>query len=596
MYKEYFNLKELPFSIAPNPRYLYLTRQHQEALAHLVYGLNSAGGIILLTGEVGTGKTTISRKLLEDIPEQIDIAWIVNPRLSVEELLAAICDELSIAYPENNHSIKTFTDLISSCLIHAHGQGRNVVLMIDEAQNLSPEVLEQLRLLTNLETNERKLLQIVLLGQPELKTMLERTDLRQLAQRITARYHLHPLTRYETIAYIRHRLAVGGCERPVFSPAAMKLIYRVSHGTPRLINLLCDRAMLGVYSSNGTMVHPKHVRQSCREVLGDTAIPKRSVLVPLTAIILLAITGALFATGEWKNIHAYFKPVAAHQALPLSETETNPDTTSPITTAVSIAGIHTVSGAAQVTAPNPELNQAQQAEPVKNRAPENKTKSVTPAATDKNNTLTKTAIIPWDIIEKTGTQMLAFQTLAGIWHSKISSTEGEPCSQLSDNRLSCLNQHANIWLIRAMNRPAIFHIKGKDGAHHYSIIRFISHGYAFIQLGSQQWRIPLSELKKHMQDQISLIWFKPPGYQKDIQQGDSGQTVEWLSRQLDHIQGTMIPSRQFHSMDDILTERLKAFQQSERMTPDGIAGILTLMRINERIGLDIPRLQQETKH
>ncbi|MFQ5356606.1 MAG: ExeA family protein, partial [Mariprofundaceae bacterium] len=301
MYLDHFGLKEFPFSIAPNPRYLYFTHQHQEALAHLVYGLNSAGGIVLLTGEVGTGKTTISRKMLEDIPENIDIAWIVNPRLSAEELLGTICDELGIVYPDGSNSIKIFTDLINNHLIQAHGQARNVVVMIDEAQNLSPEVLEQLRLLTNLETSERKLLQIVLLGQPELQTMLERTDLRQLAQRITARYHLHALDKKETGEYIRHRLAVGGCNRRIFSKRAIKMVYQFSHGIPRLINLLCDRTMLGVYSSgNGIMVYPKHVRQAGREVLGEAKVPGRRFLVPVAAAVL-SVASIIFVADTWPN-------------------------------------------------------------------------------------------------------------------------------------------------------------------------------------------------------------------------------------------------------------------------------------------------------
>jgi len=631
MYREHFYLKELPFSIAPNPRYLYLTHQHQEALAHLVYGLNSAGGVILLTGEVGTGKTTISRKLLEDIPDNIVIAWIVNPRLSVEELLAAICDELSIIYPKDNRSIKIFTDLISNCLIFAHGLNHNVVLMIDEAQNLSPEVLEQLRLLTNLETNERKLLQIVLLGQPELKIMLERNDLRQLAQRITARYHLRPLSRQETGGYIRHRLAVAGCSRPVFTAGAMKLIYHLSHGTPRLINLLCDRAMLGVYSVNAAMVYPKHVRQAGIEVLGKAVIQKRSVMIPVTIALLLTATG-IFATGAWKQLandgfNQSHGQVAATLPAAVRETEV----TSPLITSSNLTVPETLPASepesAETTMPGIALLQTHQPEltekgplealpvqPPETVPPVGKDDTVTtppnetiveptkkeipdnPSATNKDKTITQAPVTAWDIIEKNGSKILAFQTLAELWHNTVISAEGEPCNQLSDNRLSCLKKRANIWLIRAMNRPAIFQIPGKDSASRYGVIRSISGGHAVIQLGVQQWHIKLSELKQRMQGQISVIWFKPPGYQKDLQQGDSGKTVEWLVRQLDRIQGTMIPAREFHYMDAVLTERLKDFQKSEHMTADGIAGILTLMRINEHIGLEIPLLLSGAKH
>jgi len=624
MYREHFGLKELPFSIAPNPRYLYLTGQHQEALAHLVYGLNSGGGIILLTGEVGTGKTTISRKLLEDIPEHIDIAWIVNPKLSAEELLATICDELSIHYPKHTHSIKTLTDLINARLIDAHGQGRNVVLMIDEAQNLSAEVLEQLRLLTNLETNERKLLQIVLLGQPELKTMLERTDLRQLAQRITARYHLHPLNRHETMAYIRHRLAVGGCDRTVFSASAMKMIYRISHGTPRLINLLCDRAMLGVYSSNGEMVYPKHIRQSCQEVLGNAAVPKRALLVPVTVMALLLVAGIVFASGTWKQIPAYFEQAAmpgTHMAQPGAlEPVRAIAPTAGLTPAPAVEAKQETAPATTATSPTPaadiigkeglktaptqvaDMTPAAHQPPANtNRAndtavePEAKEGSNNRADTTSHHAVTQTVITPWDMIEKSGTMAAAFQTLAGIWHTRITPAAGDACHQLSDPGLLCLKQHANIWLIRAMNRPAIFRIIGGDKAPHYGVIRFISHGHAIIQLDQQQWRVSLSELKHHIQGQITLIWSSPPGFQKDIQQGGSGKAVAWLITQLDRIQGTMIPPRHVEEMDDLLVARLKDFQSSQGLPADGIAGVRTLMRINEQIGLAIPRLLQLAK-
>jgi general secretion pathway protein A len=202
MYREYFELKELPFSIAPDPRYLFMSNQHREALAHLVYGINSDGGFILLTGEVGTGKSTVCRCLLEKIPQNFNIALVLNPKLTVEELLATICDELCIDYPKGNTSIKVFVDYINAYLLDAHAKGRKTVLIIEEAQNLSIDVLEQVRLLTNLETNQRKLLQIIMLGQPELKGMLSRPELRQLSQRITARYHLGSLSKQEASAYV----------------------------------------------------------------------------------------------------------------------------------------------------------------------------------------------------------------------------------------------------------------------------------------------------------------------------------------------------------------------------------------------------------
>jgi general secretion pathway protein A len=271
MYNQYFGLAEAPFSIAPDPRYLFLSEQHREALAHLLYGIGDQGGFIVLTGEVGTGKTTVCRCLLQQLPDNADVAFIVNPKLDSRELLQTICEELGVPLPDGELSIKQLVDALNDLLLATHARGRNAILIIDEAQNLDVDVLEQLRLLTNLETSERKLLQLILLGQPELNDLLARPDLRQLAQRITARYHLRPLSREEVALYIEHRLAIAGCRGSLFTPAAIQRIYRYSQGVPRLINLLCDRALLGVYAGSGNVVDTAMVRRAAREVLPQRA-------------------------------------------------------------------------------------------------------------------------------------------------------------------------------------------------------------------------------------------------------------------------------------------------------------------------------------
>lgn len=269
MYKGYFGLKESPFSIAPNPRFLFMSERHKEALAHLSYGLGETGGFALLTGEVGTGKTTISRRLMEQLPENTQAAFILNPTLSSQELLATICDELKIRYRKTGATLKTLTDKIYEKLNKNHQANLNTLLIIDEAQHLAPEVLEQLRLLTNLETDTKKLLQVILIGQPELKQLLQRRDLRQLAQRITARYHLLPLTKGEVGHYIQHRLSVAQCDRMLFEGAAVAEIHRISQGIPRIINLLCERSLTNAYCSNNALVTKKIVLLSAQEALGD---------------------------------------------------------------------------------------------------------------------------------------------------------------------------------------------------------------------------------------------------------------------------------------------------------------------------------------
>jgi general secretion pathway protein A len=291
MYQHFFGLAEAPFSIAPDPRYLYLSQRHQEALAHLLYGVSGDGGFVLLTGEVGAGKTTVCRCLLQQIPDSCDVAYIFNPKLTVEELLSTICVEFGIACPVGNASIKVFIDCINAYLLDAHARGRHTVLIIDEAQNLSAEVLEQMRLLTNLETNERKLLQIILLGQPELGLMLERPELRQLSQRVVARYHLGPLSRSEVAAYVRHRLEISGAQRQLFPAALMGRVYRLSGGVPRVINVLCDRALLGTYVQGRERVDRRTLAQAAREVFHQPQ--RRSLLRPLLAALVLVLFGVL---------------------------------------------------------------------------------------------------------------------------------------------------------------------------------------------------------------------------------------------------------------------------------------------------------------
>ena len=318
MYTNYFGLQELPFSIAPNPDFMFMSDRHREALTHLTYGLGDTGGFVLLTGEVGTGKTTVSRCVLQQLPENTQVAFILNPTLSAQELLATICDELKIRYRKTGATLKTLTDKIQEKLLKNHQSGLNTVLIIDEAQHLQPEVLEQLRLLTNLETNTKKLLQVILIGQPELQQLLQRQDLRQLAQRITARYHLMPLTKQEVVQYIKHRLDVAKSPRMLFNDSAISLIHKLSNGIPRLINLLCDRSLLRAYSSNQTLVNKKTVLSASYEALGQEkqapkwsqqALFKVTFVVAITVAVL--VSAALF-TGFWfanqQNTHNVAAP------------------------------------------------------------------------------------------------------------------------------------------------------------------------------------------------------------------------------------------------------------------------------------------------
>ncbi len=275
MYLNYFGLKDNPFSIAPNPAYLYMSPRHKEALAHLTFGLRESGGFVMLTGEVGTGKTTVSRKLLQQLPDNTQVAMILNPTLSALELLATICDELGIEVADRQESLKHYTDAILKKLAENHEKGTNTVLIVDEAQHLLPEVLEQLRLLTNLETNREKLLKVVLIGQPELQQLLKRNELRQLAQRITARYHLLPLTESEVGSYMAHRLEVAGGDRSVFNNSSIAAVYRITGGIPRVINLLCDRALTLSFTIQAPVVRKHVLLAAAKQILGDDVVAQR---------------------------------------------------------------------------------------------------------------------------------------------------------------------------------------------------------------------------------------------------------------------------------------------------------------------------------
>ena len=335
MYLRFFGLHQAPFSIAPDPQFLFMSGQHRDALAHLRYGLQSSGGFVVLSGEVGAGKTTLCRCLLEQIPQQCQVAYLFNPKLTAKELLQSVCAEFGVITPQlrsNQPTIRDHIDALNQHLLAMHARGQHCVLIVDEAQALLPALLEQLRLLTNLETNERKLLQIMLVGQPELQRMLAQPELTQLAQRVVARYHLNTLSAAETERYIRHRLAVAGMTgRVPFDGAAVRRIHRWSQGVPRRINVLCDRALLGAYGADQHRVKVRMVDQAAREVFGPnmsatwrgwlerSLAPSPSPFwarLGLTLIAAAATGLAAVAVLAWRDHTATAKPGLASSAPP----------------------------------------------------------------------------------------------------------------------------------------------------------------------------------------------------------------------------------------------------------------------------------------
>jgi general secretion pathway protein A len=322
MYNNYFGLSEAPFSIAPDPRFLYMSEQHREALAHLMFGVSSNGGFVLLTGEVGTGKTTVSRCLLEQLPEQTEVAFILNPKYSVMELLSAICDDLGIEHNRSSE-MKDYVDALNEHLLENHRNNRNTVLIIDEAQNLSADVLETIRLLTNLETNTQKLLHVILIGQPELLAMLERPELRQLNQRITARHHLRALRQDELATYISHRLSIAGADSQLFPEATIKQLYKLTKGIPRYVNIICDRALLGTFVERENLVQARTLGKAASEVFGEEIKPagsgsKSVVGVSVLVVLAMLIVFAAF-TPQGQALLSQLGTVDTTEAVPIAQ-------------------------------------------------------------------------------------------------------------------------------------------------------------------------------------------------------------------------------------------------------------------------------------
>ena len=363
MYTRFFGLKHEPFSLAPDPRYLYMSKRHREALAHLLYGVGGGGGFVLLSGEIGAGKTTVCRCFLEQIPKRCNVAYIFNPKLTVLELVKSVCDEFHIPTPKvRGATVKNYVDALNDFLLRTHAVGQNNVLIIDEAQQLSPEVLEQLRLLTNLETNERKLLQIVLIGQPELRTMLERPDLEQLAQRVIARFHLKALSVKETEHYIRHRLSVAGMTRAIpFDRNALQRIHEIARGVPRRINLLCDRVMLGAYAHGKQTIDQAMVEKAGREVFGrmpNSTPPDRmpaarhyGVGIDIGAALAVAALAAFALYNGWRQGNA---PTALAAASPAPAAASAPASAAPPAGATS-AGVSASAAIAAASAAAPRV-------------------------------------------------------------------------------------------------------------------------------------------------------------------------------------------------------------------------------------------------
>ncbi|MDJ0926440.1 MAG: AAA family ATPase [Gammaproteobacteria bacterium] len=543
MYTSFFGLNEKPFSITPDPRYLFMSERHAEGLAHLLYGVRETGGFIQLTGEVGTGKTTLVRSLLQQIPETTDVALILNPQLSRVEFLSAICEELGVPMPADHHSIKSLTNALNAFLLRNHGRGRHTILIVDEAQNLKVDVLEQVRLLTNLETTKQKLLQIILIGQPELRELLSRTEMRQLAQRITGRYHLEPLSRDDADAYIEHRLKVAGAVGEIIDKRARRELFRQSAGVPRMINVIADRALLGAFTREQHKVTAELVKSAAREVFDRKFMQSRPWLRWAAAA---AIGATVVAAGIW-----------GLQQL---------DRPEPPAAAVATSAPPVLEPAPPMPGGDPVT--AAQAAP----EPEKLTQILAAAA------------------EATGTDS-AFASLFRLWGHEYRRGPVGACKQAEAYQLFCLFQRGSLSQVRGLDRPVILTLRDLDSVQHQVVLSGLDDREATVTIGDSDHRISVNDLENFWFGEYLLLWRPESGEVKSYFPGMRDPDVKWIRESLAAIQGRPATPMGSDLFDEALAERVREYQRDRRLTVDGLVGQQTQIAMNTDLGAaDRPRL------
>ncbi|MDP6435768.1 MAG: AAA family ATPase [Gammaproteobacteria bacterium] len=555
MYTSFFGLNEKPFSITPNPRYLYMSERHTEALAHLIYGIKDSGGFIQLTGEVGTGKTTLIRSLLQRLPENADVALILNPQLSATEFLGAILTELGVPQPNDRTSLKELTDALNNYLLENYSKGRRTILIVDEAQNFAVDVLEQIRLLTNLETASQKLLQITLIGQPELRTMLSRVDLRQLAQRITGRYHLEPLSQEETEEYVRHRLSVAGGSGNIFTSQACRELYRLSGGVPRIINVIADRTLLGAFTREEHEINPGMVRRAAAEVYGEDAEETRRgrawLKVAGFALGAAVLTGAAVVTSlrfaTERSAPQAPRAITAPAKLPAPTVATSiPEP--------AVAEPEPMAPAAEAVAGDFDLEQLMR----------------------DNATLTDTRT--------------AFNALFSLWGVQFDDSNSRACEQAQSKNLYCLFQKGSLAQIERLDRPVIMTLRDYEGGIHQLVLEAIEGSNGIIAIADARYAVPLNEILNLWYGEYLLLWKPQIGAVKAFYPGMRDPDIAWLRQSLAEIQGNPIDPMNSDYFDENLEARVRNYQVAKRLNVDGLVGQQTQIVINTDLRVGAPRL------
>lgn len=538
MYLQHFGFQYPPFAINPDPRFLYLSPKHQEALAHLLYGLGEGGGFVMLSGEVGTGKTTLCYTLLENLGDNVDVALILNSRLNSLELLAALCDELHVAYPAATESRKVLVDALNQFLLANHARGRRTVAVIDEAQNLSNDVMEQVRLLTNLETPTTKLLQIVLIGQPELPVLLSQQELRQVDQRITARFHLGSLDRHEAGEYIRHRLAIAGGARNLFSEAAMRAVFAGSRGIPRLINVICDRALLGAFTLDRTGVDRRVVEKACREVLGPERTPSAWVAAAVASAFMVVAAASLVAVVP--RLGEIVLPAMPGPSVPAAD----------------------LPKAAAPSQPTPVATVQPVSQPAHSPP---KTEQPDFAAWASNPRNLESAGLP---------------RLIRYWRPDAQVPSFVSCEDVKDFGLRCVRQRG-VWdELRRQNLPALISVRAGHGLE-YSLLMTAASSteVTFLSVEGAAVRYPSAEVLPYWAGSSLVLW-APPSNRLLLVPGMRDQAVLWLRERLDLAGYAATPVESALFFDELLKDAVRRFQEGRGLPVDGIVGERTLIALN----------------
>jgi general secretion pathway protein A len=591
LYLQYFGLNEAPFSITPDPAFVYLSEAHREALTHLMYGVGQggAGGFVQLTGEVGTGKTTLCRCLLEQVPDDCQVALVLNPLMTPRELLATVCEELGIDTAGLGDSNKALVDALNAYLLEQHGAGRRVVIIIDEAQNLSPEALEQVRLLTNLETAKHKLLQMVLLGQPELRRLLQRQDLRQLAQRITARYHLVPLSQEDTRAYVMHRMQVAGSPRNPFRKSALRALYRRSGGVPRLINIIADRALAAAYAREAGYVSAQMVSVAANEVQPSEGRVRTSrwpvVGTLLAATLLLLVVVLTVGPPEWRWQPAGGELAKASAAAPpvVAADSTVPSETGRGGSAAAENDDRPAPGVMPAAGPATNEAAVQEAEIQGDPRPPVGGMAELP---DPAPPLLAELDVAW-LDEQ---HRAAWQGVAELWRDGGRARAIQAaCDGALRTGYACIREQGNWSRIRQLGLPVVLVLR--EETTRLLVLRGFAGGALLV--GEDETAMPVSRdaIEQRWLGEYFVVWPQAPDWPAEIRRGESGAAVDIVMKMAAFAEPAWSGSGIF---DEQFEAWLMSFQRRNGLRADGIIGPRTLMHLVAPT-IAHPRLVVETR-